>query len=168
MKEEKRNVELTLEKAKEWYKKDGELKEVAIQAFKEEELKNSKPRSWEEYCRNFKGQFYYIQDGRDNIATSFTPNGLISEYKNYVPLEELAEAFLAMMQLMSLRQAWIGDWEPYWDGEKFYNCIVLLNNKYIVEDFSKYRQTLSFPTEEMATDFINTFKNLLEIAKPLI
>lgn len=168
MKEEKRNVELTLEKAKEWYKKGGELKEVALQAFKEEELNNSTPRSWKEYCNNFKGQFYYIRDDRDNIATSFTPNGLISEYKNYVSSEELAESFLAMMQLMSLRQAWIGGWEPNWNGREFYNCIVILDNKYIVEDFSKYRQVLSFPTKEMAEDFMTTFKDLLEIAKPLL
>lgn len=36
---ETRNIELTLEKAQEWYKKDGDLKEVALQAFTEEELK---------------------------------------------------------------------------------------------------------------------------------
>lgn len=34
-----RNVNVTLEKAKEWYKKGGDLKEVALQAFTEEELK---------------------------------------------------------------------------------------------------------------------------------
>lgn len=36
---ETRNVNVTLEKAKEWYKKGGDLKEVALQAFTEEELK---------------------------------------------------------------------------------------------------------------------------------
>ena len=36
---ETRNIELTLEKAQEWYKKGGDLKEVALQAFTEEELK---------------------------------------------------------------------------------------------------------------------------------
>lgn len=36
---ETRNVELTLEKAQKWYKKGGDLKEVALQAFTEEELK---------------------------------------------------------------------------------------------------------------------------------
>ena len=52
MKEE-RNITLTLDKAKEWYKKGGELKEIALQAFTEKEL-NPLPRSWEEiferYC----------------------------------------------------------------------------------------------------------------------
>ena len=49
MKEE-RNITLTLEKAKEWYKKGGELKEIALQAFNEKEL-NPLPRSWEEFCK---------------------------------------------------------------------------------------------------------------------
>ena len=51
MKEE-RNVTLTLDKAKEWYKKGGELREIALQAFSEKEL-NPLPRSWEEYCRKY-------------------------------------------------------------------------------------------------------------------
>ena len=47
MKEE-RNITLTLDKAKEWYNKGGDLKQVALQAFSEKELKPL-PRSWEEY-----------------------------------------------------------------------------------------------------------------------
>ena len=43
MKEE-RNVTFTLDKAKEWYKKGGELKEIALQAFTEKEL-NPLPKS---------------------------------------------------------------------------------------------------------------------------
>ena len=128
--------------------------------------KDTKPRSWEEYCRNFKGQFYYIQDDKDNIATSFTPNGLISEYKNYVPLEELAESFLAMMQLMSLRQEWIGDWEPDWSKGNY--CVAATNSGIFAGVLVNFTHPLSFPTQEMATDFMNTFKDLLEIAKPLI
>ena len=167
MKEEKRNVELTLEKAKEWYKKGGELKEVALQAFKEEELNNSTPRSWKEYCNNYTGKAYFIENSTI-CGGQKVYGGLCAENdKNTLPSKELAEAFLAMMQLMSLRQAWIGDWEPNLDGENFYNCIVLLGNKYIVEDFSKYRQTLSFPTEEMAEDFMNCFRDLLEKANGL-
>lgn len=134
--------------------------------------KDTKPRSWEEYCKNFKGQYYYIQDNRDNIATSFTPNeyGLVSAYKNYIPSKELAEAFLAMMQLMSLRQAWIGDWKPDWNNIKQIKANILCNNgEFIVAYFSDLiSRPLSFPTKEMATDFMNCFKDLLEVAKPLL
>lgn len=48
---ETRNVELTLEKAQEWYKKGGDLKEVALQAFTEEELQGKdfkEFKSWED------------------------------------------------------------------------------------------------------------------------
>ena len=51
-KEMERNVTLTLDKAKEWYNKGGELREIALQAFTELEL-NSLPKSWEEFCKNY-------------------------------------------------------------------------------------------------------------------
>ena len=131
--------------------------------------KDTKPRSWEEYCNNFRGTFYYIQDDRDSIGASFTPIGLISAYKNILPSKELAEAFLAMMQLMSLRQTWISDWKSDWnDIESVKWCITQCQYEFRVDDLTMAYKVLSFPTKEMATDFMNTFKDLLEIAKPLI
>ena len=132
--------------------------------------KDTKPRSWEEYCKNFKGQYYYIQNNRDNIATSFIPNGygLISAYKNYIPSKELAEAFLAMMQLMSLRQAWIGDWKPDWKNPDIKKWCIIFECELKVSYFYSNSRALSFPTIEMAVDFMNYFKDLLEVAKPLI
>lgn len=136
--------------------------------------KDTKPRSWEEYCKNFKGQYYYIQDNRDNIATSFTPNGygLVSAYKNYIPTKELAEAFLAMMQLMSLRQAWIGDWKPDYYMNMASNWCIEYEPNPGVFSIANHCKTngggLTFPTREMTKDFMNCFKDLLEIAKPLI
>ena len=35
---EERNVKISLEKAREWYNKGGELKEIALSAFSEEEI----------------------------------------------------------------------------------------------------------------------------------
>ena len=132
--------------------------------------KDNRPRSWEEYCDNFRGTFYYILDDREGFGTSFTPTGIISEYKNILPSKELAEAFLAMMQLMSLRQEWIGDWKPDWDNvcsDKY--CILgKHNNDFEIRDLNTVRCQLSFPTEEMAVDFRNCFKDLLNVARLLI
>lgn len=151
----------------EGYEIDREKSTFEKIVFKKKE--DNRPRSWEEYCNNFEGQFYYIQDDRDNIATSFTPSGLISAYKNYVPSEELAEAFLAMMQLMSLRQAWIGDWKPDWsNGEYKYALIYEEAFDIHVRTAIWVNSPLSFPTEEMANDFMNCFKDLLNAAKQLI
>lgn len=137
--------------------------------------KDNKPRSWEEYCKQQidlkKISFYIESDWSEILIYDWKDFELDFEdfkcTKNLLPTKELAEAFLAMMQLMSLRQAWIGDWEPDWNGEVFY-CIVIFHKKYTVENFSSSHHSLSFPTEEMARDFMNTFKDLLKIAKPLI
>lgn len=131
---------------------------------------DTKPESWEEYCKNFKGRYYYIQDARNNIATSFTSSGssgLISAYKNYVPSKEYAEAFLALMQLISLRQVWIGDWKPKANSSHwcmYYN--IDTNNV----DYGQLRisHALEFPTKEMLEEFFHCFKDLLEQAKILL
>lgn len=172
MKKDKRNVELTFEKAKEWYEKGGELKEVALQAFKEEELKDSKPRSWKEYCKQQKKQNnigFYIGPNSEIKETHWKICGNCEMWKNALPSKELAEAFLAMMQLMSLRQAWIGEWKPDWNkvGSNKY-CICYHLNKFELSINDVVQRALSFPTREMATDFMNCFKDLLEQAKILL
>jgi hypothetical protein len=131
--------------------------------------KDAKPRSWEEYCEQQSETRCYVL-GFNVIG------GYCDRSKPYqggdctVPTKELAEAFVAMMKLMSLRQAWIGDWKPNWNYPCSYKyCIDGENShNFKICQLSTTRIPLSFPTLEMATDFMNTFKDLLEIAKPLI
>ena len=134
--------------------------------FKKKE--NTKPRSWKEYLEQYKNAPCYelgfdVSGGYWNKSTMYG-NGYCA-----VPSKELAEAFLAMMQLMSLRQAWIGDWKPNWTcGHSDNYCIICAGDRFEMCIFRQCRYALSFPTKEMAEDFMNTFKDLLEIAKPLI
>ena len=134
--------------------------------------KDTKPRSWEEYCKNHYGDYYYISSDSNIIGLGYNPGHceLSPIYaKNVMPTKELAEAFLAMMQLMSLRQAWIGDWKPDWScGYSSNYCIIGAGDRFDVCILGKCRYALSFPTIEMAKDFMDCFKDLLEIAKPLI
>lgn len=135
--------------------------------------KDTKPRSWEEYYEQQianKKHGYYIDDGNCSV-TEIMWNGYVrsDNWKNVLPSKELAEAFLAMMQLMSLRQAWIGDWKPDWScGYSSNYCIIGLGDSFEMCILSKCRCALSFPTKETATDFMNCFRDLLEIAKPLL
>lgn len=137
--------------------------------FKKKE--NTTPRSWKEYCNNYVGKVFYIYKDSTILGGDYTRHGLYAEGdKNTLPTKELAEAFLAMMQLMSLRQAWIGDWEADWNN---WDIIKYCISNHRDGDFKilylgVVGSPLSFPTEEMAEDFMNCFKDLLEIAKPLI
>ena len=130
--------------------------------------KDTKPRSWEEYCNNFSGELFYFSN-RNSTESVVTSDGMLYTAKDYLPSKELAEAFLAMMQLMSLRQAWIGDWKPDWKiNATDIWCVIFKEGKLKVDLFCTISMALSFPTKEMAEDFMNCFKDLLEIAKPLI
>ena len=127
--------------------------------------KNTKPRSWEEYLE--------LNTGFDGAGINWNcggvqTTGLHHRGKAIVPTH-LAQPFIAMMQLMSLRQAWIGDWKPDWSSGYSSNyCVVGTGGGFEVCILSKCRYALSFPTIEMAKDFMDCFKGLLEIAKPLI
>ena len=137
--------------------------------FKKKE--DTKPKSWEEYC--FQQQTNCKEGYCINNVTSEIQEinwGLCTcSWKTVLPSKELTEAFLAMMQLMSLRQAWIGDWTPDWNDETLvkWNIICLQNHVCLCDTLIKSR-VLSFPTKEMAGDFMDCFRVLLEIAKPLI
>lgn len=136
---EKRNITLTLDKAKEWYKKGGELREVALQAFTEEEL-NPLPRSWEEYCKY-----------NSTLTTSFSS---CAKYDAFVKLEHL-------------RDYWLGEWTPIWDrSEKW--CIRLWGNELSIGVTTNISRFLTFPTKEMAEEFLECFRDLIEKARDLI
>ena len=127
--------------------------------------KDTKPRSWEEYLK--------LNTGFDGAEIDWNcggvqTTGLHHRGKAIVPTEYGAP-FIAMMQLMSLRQAWIGDWKPDWScGYSSNYCVVGVGGGFEVCILSKCRYALSFPTKEMAGDFMDCFRVLLEIAKPLI
>ena len=143
MKEE-RNITLTLEKAKEWYKKGGELKEIALQAFSEKEL-NLLPRSWEEFC---------IKYGMVCLSTRYT---------------NLSLKYDALLKLEQLRDCWRQGWEPHWNvKEQSKYCICYYSRQFIVSTFYDTRCFLSFPTMEMAKEFLNCFRDLIEKAGDLI
>lgn len=135
--------------------------------------KDTKPRSWEEYYEQQianKKCGYYIDDiNCDSTVVVWDDYVGADKWKNVLPSKELTEAFLAMMQLMSLRQAWIGDWKPDWTcGHSDNYCIIGAGDRFEMCIFRQCGRALSFPTREMTKDFMNCFKDLLEIAKPLI
>ena len=134
--------------------------------------KDTKPRSWEEYYEQQianKKCGYYIDDiNCDSAVIVWDDYVGADKWKNVLPSKELAEAFLAMMQLMSLRQAWIGDWKPDWKNPNIKKWCIIFECELKVSYFYSNSRALSFPSREMAEDFMDCFRDLLEIAKPLL
>ena len=141
MKEE-RNITLTLDKAKEWFNKGGELKEIALQAFSEKEL-NPLPRSLEEFYK------------QGNPVASWRYN---------IPIK-----YDALFKLEQLRNCWRQGWEPNWDNvtqTKYYICCC--RGEFKISTLYETRCFLTFPTREMAEEFLECFRDLIEKAGDLI
>ena len=136
------------------------------------EKKQTPPRSWEEFCEKYPRTVseYFIRDNSNirQICETIYPRN--AEYdKNICTSKEEAEAFLALMQLRQLRKAWVGDWEQ--SKEKF--CAAILCTAFLDKVVVHYAEfwtnvVLSFPTKEMADDFLNCFRDLCETAKILL
>ena len=162
-KEMERNITLTLDKAKEWYKKGGELREIALQAFTEREL-NPLPRSWEEFVEStkftFNGSLEFI-NGLGQCNNGCLPNKSIGESS------KIWDKHVALFQLEQLRNCWWNGWEPEWDISHKYAIKNSQNGLRIIVS-SNISAFLVFPTREMAEEFLKCFRDLIEKAGDLI
>lgn len=135
------------------------------------EKKQGPPRSWEEFCENFpvqNGESYIdYYNGSDPIVE--VSKSLDGKRKNkfWLISREEGEAFLALMQLRQLRKAWVGDWKV--EDATLFACIKHhpARGLYILPQ-GNIINNMSFPTSEMAREFLNCFKELCETAKMLL
>lgn len=126
---------------------------------------NDKPMSWKEYCKQnpiASGEYYIADNGvypLEMCGVTRIPNEDIT-----VMSKELCEAFMAYMKLIQLRNAWV---KNYTDCVTFAKIITIHNDLTIIV-VSDNTNGLSFLDKDVAQEFLNTFKDLLETAKPLL
>lgn len=139
-----------------WEKRDEEFRKW---------YEDYKPKSWEEYCEQNP-----ITDGACYIDNSSIVTPISdSRHKDAdndvnVMSKDLCEAFLAYMKLIQLRNAWVKD------CDKTACCFKIKSQKGEITDGAcpYFENGLSFPMLTMADEFMDTFKDLLEVAKPLL
>lgn len=131
--------------------------------------KDDRPRTWGEFCkRGFTGEEAYMTNiGAAQTSYSKGTHRYITHI-GYVDHIEEAEAFVALMQLRQLRKAWVGDWEPNWEVNNSKYVIVVINGNIGASSNVNISRCLSFPDGEMAEEFMECFKDLLEQAKKLL
>lgn len=126
---------------------------------------NSKPMSWEEYCKQSpikEGDYFMTNWGEVHpMERRGERNSKIDI--NIMPKDHCA-AFVAYMKLFQLRNTWVKDCD---DVNMNYR-IIASNCKIDILYCCVPKMGLSFPTQEMADEFAEIFKDLLEVAKPLL
>jgi hypothetical protein len=88
-------------------------------------------------------------------------------WRNVFP-KEYGEPMLALMQLLTCYKAWVGNWKPDWSTDYTKYCIHVNNGELVRGNFTSMQHILAFPTLDIRDKFLETFKDLLEQAKPLI
>ena len=136
-----RNITLTLNKAREWYNKGGELKEIALQAFTKEEL-SSLPKSWEEYCEM---------------------HPIIPENHVFSPC--CPQKYIALWKLEQLRDCYRQGWKPESKKEAY---VIKHADRGLSVYCYHSQEFLSFQPKEIAEEFLKNFERLIKEASDLI
>lgn len=152
------------------YEIDKEKSSFEHIVFKKKE--NKLPETWEEFCENNK----YVENEHFINGNSEILKRELCNYdyrnpntdKNLLPSKELAEAMLALCQLLQLRDCYNQGWKPDWTTNDFKYCIAICGNQVFKDSFWNAYKVLSFKTKEICDEFYNNFKELIEIAKPLL
>jgi hypothetical protein len=123
------------------------------------------PKTWKELDR-IEG---YWANGFSRVEnTGLADIRCLDINRNIFATKEQAEASIALAQLSQLIQVYNDGWVPDWnDGEYKFN-IEYYECKLSIEQRSSYSSFLAFETKELAETFLNNFKDLITIAKPLL
>ena len=146
------------------------LTAIVSALFKEYEKQNELPKTWEEFCERhniMRGESYININSSVSELDTNKRNSI--QDRNVCTSQQEAEAFLALMQLRQLRKAYVKDWKPDWmcDISAKY-CIEVNSNELLIQSWYHKSHILAFPSRELARQFLTNFKDLLEIAKPLL
>lgn len=151
------------------------LTAIVSALFKEYQKQNELPKTWEEFCEK-----YPLKEEETFINLSSHPVAVgdwITDRRYRIPDKDRnicisrqeAEAHIALMQLRQLRKCYVGDWNPDWTdsmASKF--NITCLGGVLSIFDSVTVHRSMSFPNSKLAKQFFNNFKDLFEIAKPLL
>ena len=134
-----------------------------------EDIKPNLPKTWEEFCKNnpisdkeacikYNGDINTIQHSR--------PRDYMLD-KNTLPSEQAAKQHLALMQLHQLRDCYRQGWTPIVDRVSFV-ITRRVEGDLNVDRFMFSPRFLSFQSLEVAQEFLDNFRDLIEQAGDLI
>jgi len=137
---------------------------------KVEIVKVELPKSWEEFCENNPirwGETIIYNNSKEIMALGVGDNR-DSSIKNILPNKATAEAFLALMQLIQLRDCYRQGWKPDWKNNENKFVIEIIDGEITTYWDNRRSRTLSFQSIEVRDKFFENFSDLIEKAKELI
>ena len=134
-----------------------------------EDVKPQLPKTWREFCYNNdrKPNEAFIDDSSEIRLIIARHERKSSCDQNILPSKQAAEAHLALMQLHQLRDCYRQGWTPDWsDCKNKYG--IIYNGAYCIIVNTHTSEFLTFQSREIAEEFLNNFRDLIEQAGDLI
>lgn len=165
---ETRTTELSLEDAISLYKLGGNYRNLALSVYREDELVNF-PEDWEDFCKLNKSaeQEWLIADNSE-LQWVNVRNRDPERNANLLETRYDAEAHLALIKLHRLRDCYRNGWTPNWTSINIKAVIIIKDGIPHVAAATYVSHFLSFQSQEIAEEFCDNFKELIETAKELI
>ena len=137
-----------------------------------EDINPNLPKTWEEFCdihNTVIGEFWISSNSEIHQNTKDSERFLDWD-KNLLPSEQAAKQHLALMQLHQLRDCYRQGWEPNLINPKedvwaINWAIDAPEVEHLIPCDSRF---LSFNSKELAEEFLNNFRDLIEQAGDLI
>lgn len=168
--ETKRNIQIDLTTAKEWYKQGGDLRKIALQAFSEQELQ-SLPKSWEEYCK-INPYLEYNKEVFLHAIGTITPvlssNSMREHFPGVIPTQKRAKQFVTLNKLLQIRDYYNQGWIPNWTDRTAKYTIWAFENKLNTNTTSHTNEIFTFKSKELRDIFFENFKEDLEFIKEFL
>ena len=135
-----------------------------------EDIKPQLPKTWEEFCEQNRVKKDECYLNSSYILMLDTKEGKRDSYsdKKILPNRQAAEQHLALMQLHQLRDCYRQGWIPDWKNNSYKYSIIRKDKQYSIAYYFSTPCFLSFPTNELAEEFLNNFRDLIEQAGDLI
>ena len=136
-----------------------------------EDIMPKLPKTWEEFCEQNEvrdGEYYIgsLSDLVDVMAENYSHRRETLD-RNLLPNKQAAEQHLVLMQLHQLRDCYRQGWIPTLDEVSF-GIIRRVGGDLDTERFMYSSRFLLFQSEEIAKEFLDNFRDLIEQAGDFI
>ena len=140
-----------------------------------EDIKPKLPKTWGDYFT-----FHFPVDklpenhyvcAETSIFSCHTTNSdyeSVLQTKNILTSDKTIKQHLALMQLHQLRDCYRQGWKPNWNDNSYKYCIDNYRNCCTVHEYQSLKHFLAFQSDEIAKEFLNNFRELIEEAGDLI
>lgn len=110
------------------------------------------PKTWDEFKK---------------LHLNNVPSSLIIANFAVLP-KSIRGQYIALIQLHQLRDCYRRGWVPDWIDDNTKWCVIRNGSNIVVSPYYFANRFLSFPTSELAEEFLNNFRDIIEQVGDLI